>query len=215
MKSKYTIRAPFDGYVVNKMSEVGAWVQQGAPIVEIVQLDQMDFVFNVPQDLVSEIQSTFDPNIPDLEIQIAIDGVEQTFAGKITAIIPQADLRSRMLPIRARFDNVLMGGQPLLKPGMIGRGKVALGKPREMLLVKKDALVLGGREPVVYKVSGTGDQLTASLVPVKTGLSVGSWIEVSGQLSEQDQVVVQGNERLRPDQSISILSKNEDAPQLN
>ena len=47
LKSKYTLRAPFDGYVINKLTEVGAWVRSGDPIAEIVHLDNLEFEFAV------------------------------------------------------------------------------------------------------------------------------------------------------------------------
>ena len=215
LKSKYTIRAPFDGFVVNKLTDVGAWVQPGAPIAEVVQLDVLDFIFNVPQEYLSKIQSSFSDDTPDLEVQVSIDGIEKPFAGTVSAIIPQADLRSRMLPIRARLQNVQLAGQPLLKPGLIGRASMRIGNQREMLLVSKDALVLGGVEPVVYKIVKTANETTTKPVPVTTGVSSGSWIEVSGDLSENDQVVVQGNERLRPGQSVSISGTKKETPPID
>jgi multidrug efflux pump subunit AcrA (membrane-fusion protein) len=60
-----------------------------------------------------------------------------------------------------------------------------------------------------------GDKTTVTQVSVKAGSSVGSWIEVSGSLQPGDQVVIQGNERLRPDQEVSILRTSEEAPPAN
>jgi RND family efflux transporter MFP subunit len=215
LKSKYTIRAPFNGFVVNKFSDVGAWVQAGAPIAEIVQLDILDFIFNVPQDFLGKIQSTFSDDTPDLEVQVSVDGIETPFEGTVIAIVPQADLRSRMLPIRARIENIQLAGQPLLKPGLIGRASMRIGNLREMLLVQKDALVLGGIEPVVYKIIKNEGEVSASPVPVSIGMSVGSWIEVSGDITERDQVVIQGNERLRPGQPLSISETSDESPPVN
>ena len=44
----------------------------------------------------------------------------------------------------------------------------------------------------------------AEYVAVETGLSKGELIEVIGELQVGDRVVVRGNERLRPGQSVSI-----------
>jgi multidrug efflux pump subunit AcrA (membrane-fusion protein) len=84
-----------------------------------------------------------------------------------------------------------------------------------VILIKKDALVLGGATPIVYKLAKNGDKTTVVQVAVKTGSSVGSWIEVTGSLQPGDQVVTQGNERLRPDQEVSILKTNDEAPPVN
>lgn len=215
LKSKYTLRAPFNGYVINKLTEVGAWVRSGDPIAEIVHLDNLEFEFAVPQQYMGEIQRSFEEGGASLKARIEIEGLRETIEGQVDTIVPQADLRSRTLPVRAKIANVERGGLPLLRPGMIGRASLSFGERREVILVKKDALVLGGATPIVYKLVKNGDKTTVAQVPVKAGTSVGSWIEVSGNLQPTDQVVIQGNERLRPDQEVSILRTSDETPPVN
>ncbi|MFM7117520.1 MAG: efflux RND transporter periplasmic adaptor subunit [Planctomycetota bacterium] len=215
LKSKYTLRAPFDGYVINKLTEVGAWVRSGDPIAEIVHLDNLEFEFAVPQQYLGEIQRSFEEGGASLKARIEIEGLSETIEGQVDTIVPQADLRSRTLPVRAKIANVERGGLPLLRPGMIGRASLSFGERREVILVKKDALVLGGATPIVYKLVKNGDKTTVAQVSVKAGSSVGSWIEVSGNLQPADQVVIQGNERLRPDQEVSILRTSDETPPVN
>ena len=215
LKSKYTLRAPFDGYVINKLTEVGAWVRSGDPIAEIVHLDNLEFEFAVPQQYMGDIQRSFETGGTNLKARIEIEGLSETIEGEVDTIVPQADLRSRTLPVRAKIANVERGGLPLLRPGMIGRASLSFGNRREVILIKKDALVLGGATPIIYKLVKNGDKTTVTQVSVKAGSSIGSWIEVSGSLQPGDQVVIQGNERLRPDQEVSILRTSEEAPPAN
>jgi HlyD family secretion protein len=215
LKSKYTLRAPFDGYVINKLTEVGAWLRSGDPIAEIVHLENLEFEFAVPQQYLGEIQRSFEKGGESLKARIEIEGLSETIEGQVDTIVPQADLRSRTLPVRAKIANVERGGLPLLRPGMIGRASLSFGERREVILVKKDALVLGGATPIVYKLVKNGDKTMVVQVPVKAGSSVGSWIEVSGNLQPADQVVIQGNERLRPDQEVSILRASDEKPPIN
>jgi hypothetical protein len=42
-------------------------------------------------------------------------------------------------------------------------------------------------------------------VTVITGIDAGDEIEVSGDLADGDTVIVRGNERLRPGQTVSIM----------
>lgn len=212
LKTKYTLRAPFDGYVINKLTEVGAWVRPGDPIAEIVHLDQLEFEFAVPQQYLGEIQRSFEAGASTLRARIEIEGLSESLEGQVDTIVPQADLRSRTLPVRAKISNVERGGLPLLRPGMIGRAYLAFGEKREVLLVQKDALVLGGAKPVVFKLVQAGEKRTVVPVPVQAGTSLGSWIEVSGELKSGDQVVIQGNERLRPDQEVGVMKTSEETP---
>jgi hypothetical protein len=65
--------------------------------------------------------------------------------------------------------------------------------------VSKDAIVLGGAQPLVYVVdSPDGQQGAASPVPVQLGVAEGNMIQVTGPLQPDQLVVVQGNERLLP-----------------
>jgi hypothetical protein len=69
------------------------------------------------------------------------------------------------------------------------------------MLVPKDAVVLrGGTEFVVVVNEGTVTQ-----VPVQLGQHVDHSVEVTGNLSEGKNVVVQGNERLLTGQQVTIL----------
>jgi len=48
-------------------------------------------------------------------------------------------------------------------------------------------------------------QFTVRRVDVTTGVSLGKWIEVSGDIAVDELVVLEGNERLRPGETINIL----------
>ena len=81
---------------------------------------------------------------------------------------------------------------------------LAIGNEIEMLMVKKDALVLGTVNPSIWVLDKTGTSTTVSQVSVKTGATVGEWIQVIGDISENDAIVLQGNERLRAGQTVTV-----------
>jgi hypothetical protein len=75
------------------------------------------------------------------------------------------------------------------------------------MLVPKDALVLGGPQPVVFVVdmaAPDAKQGKARPVPVQLGVAEGNMIQVTGGVQPGQMVVVQGNERLRPGQDVQI-----------
>jgi multidrug efflux pump subunit AcrA (membrane-fusion protein) len=84
---------------------------------------------------------------------------------------------------------------------MLGRATLPAGGLHKALLVPKDALVLSGSRKALYLVVDG----TARLVPVKTEAAYGPLIEVKGDLNPGQQVVIRGNERLRPGQAVKIL----------
>jgi RND family efflux transporter MFP subunit len=132
------------------------------------------------------------------EAGVTFDALQnRAFKGTIDAIILRAEQGARTFPVRIRIPNP----DGFIKPGMLGRASLPVGKPYRAVLVPKDALVLSGAGKAVYLII---DQ-KAKLVPVQTGSAHGPLIEVKGDLKPGLQVVVRGNERLRPGQSVQII----------
>jgi multidrug efflux pump subunit AcrA (membrane-fusion protein) len=196
---RHRVLAPFDGYIVKEHTEVGQWVKAGDPIVDIVELDKVDVEALVLEDYIQQVRLGSTARV---EIG-ALPG--ETFSGEVAVILTQADLRSRTFPVRVRVKNRLDGDTPVLKSGMFARVTLAVGQPELALLVPKDAVVLGGPQPVVYVVQGSAASAKAQPVPVQLGIAAGGLIQVTGALKAGQSVVVEGNERLMPGQSIAVV----------
>ncbi len=207
---KHTIRAPFDGYVTQKLTEVGRWLSVGDAVAEVVQLDPIELRILVPQAHIQRLQTTIQNG--NREVQVTLEGLAEPVQGRIHRIVPQADIQVRSFPVLIRMENPGSDGLHKLKPGMVGNVRLSVGQPTEMLLVKKDALVLGGERPAVLVVQAGGDQMTVRRVAIETGDTFGDWIQIVGNISESDKVVVKGNERLRPGQPITITGTETDQP---
>lgn len=214
-KSKYTIRAPFDGLVTEKQTEVGEWVTKGQAMYEVVQLNPIEMIINAPQEHIGRIQQSLGAADTDqpLTANIQIEGIDKTLQGTVKRIITKADLLSRTFPVRIEIKNPKVGMGYALQPGMLGRASLEIGKTEDRVMVKKDALVLNGPSTKVFKVSYEGDQAVAVEVPVEVGASIGEWIQVIGKLNAEDQVVLLGNERLRSGQSIRITRTIDGTPE--
>ncbi|MDA1055276.1 MAG: efflux RND transporter periplasmic adaptor subunit [Planctomycetota bacterium] len=198
-KAKYTLRAPFEGYVAAKLSEVGAWVSRGDPVAEVIELDPIEIDVSVPEAFIAHVRI-------GAPAQIRADAVpDQAFTGTVARIIPDADLRSRTFPVKVRLANPKTEDGHLLKAGMLARVTLAVGPPIQALLVPKDSLVLGGPQPSLMVVTKDPEtqQETVRPVPVQLGITDGSLIQVTGNLAATDRVVVIGNERVRPGQPIA------------
>lgn len=206
--SKYTVKAYFDGYVTAEFTEVGHWIKDGEPVVEVAELDSMDVRVNVPEDHVVQLAKG---NVVRVEIG-ALPG--RPFTGAIEAIVPQADLRARTFPVLIRVANPRTKDGHLLKGGMLARAVLPVGKQEQALLISKDAIVLGGKVPMVYAVdadSSTPGVGSVRPVPVELGVADGSDIQIRGQLKPGDLIVVEGNERLRPGQPVNFRAPGAEA----
>lgn len=208
--AKHTMYSRFAGYVTVEHTEVGQWLPRGEPVAEIIALDEVDVLAKV-----------IEAHIPFIHVgdEVAVEVpalVGRKFTGTVHAIIPEADERSRTFPVKVRVANEFTeAGEPLLKAGMLARADLATGNQQTVLMVPKDALVLGGNATLIWTIDAKSikpataspqaaaapDMLEADAqaIPVLTGVEQDDWIEVRGSdIAAGINVVVRGNERIPP-----------------
>jgi RND family efflux transporter MFP subunit len=202
MLAKYSIVAPFDGYVTAQRTEVGEWVMQGQAIAEVIELNRVDVEALVSEDYIHRLQI-------GMNADVAVPSAPgRVFRGEVAFIVPQADTQSRSFPVKVRVENPIERDRPpLLMSGMFAEVTFSLGEGGTSLLVPKDAVVLGGPSPTVYVFEPQPDERSAGTVrpvSVSLGRPSGALIEVAGTLQAGQPVVVRGNERLFPGQAVRV-----------
>lgn len=205
-RKKHTMVAPFDGYVVSESTEVGEWVSRGQVVAKIVYLDTVEIEAHVLDAQIDHVRV-------GMAVRVEVTAVKPSlFVGEVSAIVPEADTKSRTFPVKIRVENIIREDGPVLKSGMLARVTLPTGEPAETFLVPKDAIVLGGPTPMVYVASLTSnskDQGQVRPVTVQLGVAEGTWISVEGELQADQLVVVLGNERLRPGADVQILREHD------
>lgn len=199
--ARHTVFAPFDGYIASEMTEVGEWLGRGDPICEVIQLSEVEIEVFVLEKHLGNVRV-------GQSVQVGVPAVpSEFFAGRVQTIVPQADLRSRSFPVRIRVRNSTDASGPVLKSGMLARAQMPLGDRSERVMLEKDAIVFGGREPVVYvlgrKVAKDGE-VKVRAATVRLGVMDGDLIEVAGAIKVGDQVVIRGNERLKNGEQVRV-----------
>lgn len=189
---KSRIVAPFDGWIIEEHTEIGQWVEEGGPVVEMVDLSRLKVEVPVPERFVPFIRRG-DP------VTAVFDGLPGFKAsGTVFSVVAQADRAARTFPVKMEIPNPEL----IIKSGMVARVTVTVGEAYQALVVPKDALVLkSGKEFVFLVQDGVAVQQ-----PVEPGLQTDGLVEVTGDLEAGMDVVVQGNERLLPGQAVRILS---------
>jgi multidrug efflux pump subunit AcrA (membrane-fusion protein) len=94
----------------------------------------------------------------------------------------------------------------VLRGGLLARAWLPVGKTGPATVVPKDALVLGGGQPLVYVVEAATTPGVGMVrpVPVALGAARAGTVEVRGDLRAGQLVVTRGNERLRPGMQVSF-----------
>ena len=98
---------------------------------------------------------------------------------------------------------------PTLRPGMLARVFLPVGKEEEVLLVSQDALVLDRSRTYVFVVEEVDGIPTANRMEVETGPTKSRLIQIKPRgrstLAAGAEVVVEGNERLSSGQAVERI----------
>jgi RND family efflux transporter MFP subunit len=186
-----TVVAPYDGVVLARRAELGEWVGEGDPLVELVSVGQVEAWIDIPQRYFAAVAQR------QIEITISIDSIQEQAGGDRLRIIPQVDPRSRSFTVVVRLDD--HGSR--LTPGMSLSAWVPTGVRSDELTLSNDSVLRNDIGAYVYvaRGGGLGKPGTATPANVQVRFPVDDRIVVeSAALQPGDLIVVEGNERLFP-----------------
>ena len=184
-----TVAAPFDGIVVSREIELGEWVAEGDQVVQLVAVDRLEAWLNVHQRHFGVVASTH------LPLSLNITAVGQSIAVQDHRIIPQVDSTARTFSIVASVANE----DGALSPGMSLTAWIPTEQEAPRLTVPKGAVVFRDSGAFVYTVRDAGGVAQAVPIPIEILFPTRDRIVIAGgALSDGDDVIVEGNERLLP-----------------
>lgn len=179
------IRAPFDGIVTERLRNIGERLNISDELIRIVDPNSLEVVARAPLNTVHYIRQN--------EV-LSVRNDYQRGEASVRVIVPFGNPQSHMFEVRLDVDPAEW------TVGESVRLSMPTADVKKVLAVPRDALVLRRDGASVFKVK---EDNTVEQVSVITGLGDGSHIEVIGQLSEGDQVVTRGAERLSPGMEVS------------
>ncbi len=184
--NRATVRAPFDGIVAERVRQAGEFVAGGTPLLRLVNDRDLEVVARAPL-------TTADAVTAGAVAQL-VDG-DHKGTGKVRAVIPVGDERSRMVELRiALTDRSWRVGAPV-------RVEIAPRTLKAVVTVPRDAVIL--RQGASYVMRVKADN-TAERVAVNIGQGYANHVQIDGLLQAGDRVVVRGGERLEPGQSVKV-----------
>ncbi len=189
---KTVIRAPFDALILERLKTVGEWVSRDTPVGLLGSVHSTIVRAAVSENLVRFIR-------PGQEISLVITALDRPLKAHLTAIVPVADPRSKTFQIKIAipyFDDLIMN--------MSAAVNVPSSPRMKLRMIKRDALVRFQGKDFVYTVKDG----RAKILPVEIAAVNGEYIGVAAPYIVVGMpVVVDGNERLRPDQPVKITGK--------
>ncbi|HTI37638.1 MAG TPA: efflux RND transporter periplasmic adaptor subunit [Vicinamibacterales bacterium] len=166
------IRAPFEGYVAERLVALGQFVEPQTPVMRIVRLQPLKLTAQVPEKFAPWIQT-------GRPVVVHVDAYpEQAFDGRVVRISPSVDLKSRAFAIEGEVPNP----DGRLKPGTFARVQITTDHVDRAVTIPASAVqsrygtnrvfvvhdgALAGREVVL------GDRI-GDRVEVSKGLDAGT-----------------------------------------
>lgn len=192
--------APFDGDIVKKSVELGAFVGPGSPAaLAMAKTDLVKIVIGVPDTVLRSVKLG-EP------VDVAVDAFPtRTFHARISRMSSAADPVTRNFDVEVAIPN----HAHLLKVGMIGSLQLAKSDARSrpsVLQVPLSAIVQAkGGSYGVFVVSNSGNGDVARLRSVEIGAVNGTEIAVADGLATGDRIITTGANLLKDGQRVEVL----------
>ncbi len=186
------ITTPISGTITARPVDVGAYVQKGTPVANVVDLSSLRVKLNVAEKDVFALK-TGSP------VEVTTDvypGV--MFAAKIHTISDKSD-ESHSYPVEVILAN---SREHPLRSGMFCKVSFTSSASPNALTIPREALIGSTKKPQVFRIEGN----LARLADVVIGSEFGTQIAVQKGLTAGDKIVISGQNNLQDGSSITIIN---------
>ncbi len=197
--SKAVIKAPFDGVIISKKIEVGAYAGSGTAILEMVGSSKLKAVLEIPQSYRGKLEkiSRIDFKVEELGLGFIMD---ENLKQRVR-VIPDANIFSGNIKVQVELPAHLK----TLFPGLTLEARLQFETRSQLKHVPSISLVIGEKGTVVYIV----DNGHAKLVPVRAFKERDGLVEVDDfthQLNRDTQLIQRGSGAVFP--GVKVLLTN-------
>ena len=192
---KKTIRAPFAGHLGIRQIDIGQYLNPGAMVVSLQQLDPLYIDFNLPEQTLTQI-------VPNQKVAVKVTAFPSaSFEGEITSINSRVDEATRNIQVRATVKNP----DRKLLPGMFASVSIDVGAPQKFVTLPQTAVTYNPYGNTVYVVDSSDPaKLVAKQAFVTVGATRGDQVAILSGVKEGDEVVTSGQIKLRNGMPIKI-----------
>ena len=204
---RMVMRAPFDGVAGLKLVDVGAYVKDGADLVNIEDMSALQVDYRLPERYQTKV-------MPGQSVEMTLDGLpSEKLKARIVAVDPLLDANGRSLLVRAALPGKADGS---VRPGMFARLTTVFDVFENAMVVPEEAIVPQGGKQFVFRIEKEGEGETAKSlskrVEVQVGARRGAMVQISGDIQPGDTVVLAGQQRLQKDgTAVRVVDMNRPA----
>lgn len=187
-----TVTAPIRGVVTDRTVDLGATVSSGSAVATLVDDSAYKITVNIGEQEVFKLKTG-----DAVKVETGVySGV--TLSGRIKSISGKSDA-VHTFPVEVMI--VSDKAHPL-KSGIFGKVTFNLGTVRDALVIPREALAGSMKVPQVYVV----EQGVARLRNIVVGSEADAKLVVTAGLSENERIVVSGQENLKDNATVKVIN---------
>jgi len=198
-----TVTAPISGVVVWRYADTGALIQGGTnsnsqdlPIVRLSQSSLLRLRLPVPENDVQYV------HVGD-EVTVRVDALNRSMMGKVLRFTRDVNFETRTMETEVDVDNKDLS----IAPGMYANTMLRLAHVEKAVTVPVEALVIKGRNRVVYALDDTNH---VHVRTVQVGMEGSKLAEIKSGLQAGERVILGGQEKYQEGEAVSPVPT--DAP---
>jgi RND family efflux transporter MFP subunit len=185
-----SIRAPFDGYIQQRMVSVGELVKAQMPVVTVVRVDPLKLLSEIPERMAPWVKV-------GQPVTLSVDAFpDKQFTATVSRISPAVNTQTRTFAFEALAPNA----EALLKPGTFARVRLETSLVEQVMTIPYAAMQY--RYGVYRAFTVEGDHLEAR--ELKTGDRVGDRMEILNGLDNTDRVAVTDVDTLTDGMKVAV-----------
>jgi membrane fusion protein, multidrug efflux system len=193
------ITSPIDGVAGIRLIDPGNYVRAGDTngLVNVSQIDPIAVIFSLPQDDLPKVaaQLARDGKLPVAALDR--EGLTELANGELRVIDNMVVSSTATIRLKAVFPNK----DHKLWPNLFVKARLLLETRKDALVVPSIAIQRGPQGPFVYVVA---QDETVAVRMVKIELSLDELSVIAKGLEAGEQVVIEGQNQLRPGAKVSI-----------
>lgn len=176
------IPAPIDGYVTERVADLGEYVSPQQKVVTLVRTNPLRIRIDIPEQAIPQIKVGQSVSITTSAWP------DKNFAGRVARIAPNVSAQSRTMTVEAEIEN----NGNALKPGQFATVRILQERAEPAVLVPARAVVNEAGVNRVYVIkNGHAEQRL-----VQTGQTDGDLIEIRNGVAADEQVATSNLEQL-------------------
>lgn len=194
-----TVAAPISGVVVWRYADTGALIQGGTnsnsqdlPIVRLAQSTLLRLRLPVPENDVQYVHAGD-------QVMVRVDALNRSMMGKVVRFTRDVNFETRTMETEVDVDNKDLS----IAPGMYANTMLRLAHVENVVTLPVEALVIKGRDHVVYALDDTNH---VHIRTVRVGMQGSKLAEIKRGLQAGERVILGGQEKYQEGEAVSPVA---------